>query len=231
MLGTSFFLNSFSYDFEKKKNIDIVVTSADSIVKIQIPVKEKETKPNNDIIYYWYTNNRIYSNKGGYSGKLLGGYYNVYDKEGRLVCSGTLNKGCRVGEWKYWDKSGMLTKTETWKKGLLDGWVYQYDNSGILIQKTEYDDGVKDGKEITFTSVGSTTVKYKNGKEIPAKVKEVRKPKEKAPAKVKEPKKEKVTKEPKKTETKKENSTQKKDIPPKNTEKPKKTNTEQNNKK
>ena len=82
-------LTVYSQKEEKISHRPIVITSADSIVYANA-LMEVPKRHNTDIAknYYWYASNKISTNKGGYSGKLLDGSFEVYDVHGNLLKQG-----------------------------------------------------------------------------------------------------------------------------------------------
>lgn len=169
-------LNSIAKDFyEQKKTTEIIVTAADSIVRINISTKNKDFKADINTSYYWYSSNKIYCNKGGYSGKLLNGDYRVFGKNGELLSSGKFNKGRKDGKWKYWNENGQLIKLEPWCKGEMNGFVYEYYPTGKPSKKTHYCHGLKNGKEQVYTLDTVLVNKYKKGKLLIPKTKNEKK--------------------------------------------------------
>ncbi len=65
------------------EEVEIIVTSPDSVVRMHIAGKIKKIKPSSEVTYYWYASKRIHQNAGGYSGRLLHGDYNVYNADGK----------------------------------------------------------------------------------------------------------------------------------------------------
>ncbi|MBN1462689.1 MAG: hypothetical protein JXQ69_09365 [Paludibacteraceae bacterium] len=213
--------------YKEKKSSEIIVTAADSVVRIHVPVKVKNTKINNKSVYFWYASNHIYSNKGAYSGKLLDGEYRVFGKDGNLITYGNFDKGRKTGTWKYWDNAGTLIKLEPWKKGQLDGWKCEYNAIGKLSTKSRYNDGLKHGKETVYLTDTVLINKYKNGELVPPKVKAKKVKKEKVEPKTEKPKKikkkaDKTTKKdttPKKKVKKEKKEPKKKKLQPNTTKK------------
>lgn len=129
---------SFSQHYEPFKNSrQVIVTSGDSVVYTYISTHRKiNTKPDNNKTYYWYDVNLIQNNKGGYSGSLLHGPYEVYNISGKLVRKGIMQNGLPNGTWNYWNNQGQLIKTEKWKEGILSK-EYIYNNRGNRVKSTD----------------------------------------------------------------------------------------------
>lgn len=158
----------------------------DSSVKATILLENKKVKPNRFIDYYWYYNNSIKVNQGGFEGKLLDGMYTVTNQKGGLIAKGNLKKGYRIGEWKSWNKNGDLATIYHWKKGRKNSSYQKFENKKVT-EKGSYKKGLLHGKITTYQNDTVVKVqKYKDGKLI-----------EKKPEKVKKEKKEEIETEEK----------------------------------
>lgn len=124
-----------------------------------------------DRMYYWYSGNALHTTQGGYSGKLLNGYYQEYYTNKNLKEQGTFKKGLKDGKWYNWNENGLLTETLTWKKGIKHGAFVRYDEQGHISQTGLYDDNLIDGKVLIYHGKDSVeTVKYKDGQIINNKI-------------------------------------------------------------
>jgi antitoxin component YwqK of YwqJK toxin-antitoxin module len=121
---------------------DVTISYKDSTVKTQVLLQSEDIKTFNNLIYYWYGQNRINTNMGGYSGSLLHGEYTVYDKDRNLITKGYFNQGLKVGNWKYWSSKGILKLSMDFSDGLPDGDYYLYDQNGFQIEKKKYKSGI-----------------------------------------------------------------------------------------
>ena len=158
----------------------------DSSIKAEVLTKEKKVQVDNTKKYYWYDNNAINHNQGGYKGNLLDGKYIVVNKHGKMITEGNFIKGNKTGEWKYWDEEGYLTALIKWDKGHKEGEYFKYKQGSIIlkgyyhknrpegsykkyenrkiIETGSFKNGVLHGKKITYK--GDTVLKkevYKNG--------------------------------------------------------------------
>ena len=205
----------FTQKIEEITHREVNVHFNDSSIKASILIEDKKVKPKNAIHYYWYYNNSIKVNQGGYKGRLLDGTYQVVNKDGSLLTNGTLKKGYQTGEWKHWENNGDLRAVYNWRKGHENG-SYQKFNEGKvieeghcingkisgsyrkyenekLIEKGSYKNGNLHGKVITYKDdTIFREVAYKKGKEV---IKKDKKPKD-------ETKEEEVKKEDGKTKKK-----------------------------
>ena len=61
-------------------------------------------------------------NKGNSRDTLIlikSGPYTRYFENGTLECSGTYDRGTKIGVWKYYNNKGKLIRTEQWASGKL----------------------------------------------------------------------------------------------------------------
>lgn len=114
---------------------EIVINTGDTMVRARIVINSEKIKPSQELIYYWFNNGLINRNMGGYSGKLLHGSYQVFDKWQTMVVQGDFNMGLRDGEWKYWYTNGNLKRIESWKKGKKSNKVILFDEQGKLLKQ------------------------------------------------------------------------------------------------
>ncbi|HEX3008687.1 MAG TPA: hypothetical protein VHO90_13835 [Bacteroidales bacterium] len=150
-----------SYNF-RSLNLNI----GDSIIKTQIcnEVVLKKHFPN--AFYYWYYSGKINMNQGGYSGKLIHGKYEVFNKSNKLICSGNFNYGLKEGEWKEWYPGGNIKTLTKFHNGMIHGEYFSYDEKGKLISKETYNEGMLDGRSYFYLNDTVVIKKFKDGKEI-----------------------------------------------------------------
>lgn len=121
-----------------------------------------DRKTNQFVHYYWHRNGKHFSTQGGYSGNLLHGAYEEFDKSGRLKIRGHFHFGAKDGIWKFWNRSGAISGLEYWKNGFLQKKVISESDSTII---SYYRKNQQHGRQI-FTKEGKTISKqnYRNGK-------------------------------------------------------------------
>jgi antitoxin component YwqK of YwqJK toxin-antitoxin module len=133
--------NAQSVDWQQQVR-DIMIKYKDSVVKAQILLLNENIKTSNNLTYYWYKNDAINTNMGGYSGDLLHGEYQVYSLDRKLITQGFFEHGLKNGTWKYWNTKGLLKQTIEYREGQLNGELIRYDTKGIQIEKKKYKDGI-----------------------------------------------------------------------------------------
>ncbi len=123
------------------KNDTTVEATVLNSEKIKANVKQEKW-------YYWFKNNEINKNFGGYSGYLLHGKFLVFVNH-KMIAKGYFYKGLKDNNWYYWNESGELYKKEKWRKGkLLYLTNYLRDSVGNkLISTVSMKNGKKNGKE------------------------------------------------------------------------------------
>lgn len=124
-------------------NREVVITYADSTVRAYILINSVEVITSDKLMYYWYEQDKINRNKGGFAGALLDGPYSVYDLQKNLITQGVFDKGLMVGTWKYWDKKGNLRKTIDYKEGIMHGDYILYDEKGNILEKRTFRNGTE----------------------------------------------------------------------------------------
>lgn len=169
------------------KTREVVVSRLDSVLRFEVLTKSTGISPDMAKTYYWYSQNRIYSNQGDFYGKLLHGTYCLFDSERRLIVKGDFKEGLKVGNWFRWHLNGKIAVHEQWKDGLLKGKVitysdkgdvqslekfkndvkhgtqFYYSEGGLPVKEVQYKNGAKHGKEIIHAGQKPLILKYKNG--------------------------------------------------------------------
>lgn len=71
--------------------------------------------------YTWFSGHYIRITQGGYSGRLLHGYYQDFYLSKNLKEAGGYKNGLKEGVWKSWNEEGLLKEEVKWKHGLKHG--------------------------------------------------------------------------------------------------------------
>jgi antitoxin component YwqK of YwqJK toxin-antitoxin module len=137
--------------------------------------------------YYWFHQGEVMSTVGNYSGKLLHGVFEKFDRDGRLLEKGTFDNGLKTGLWTTWHFNGNLAIQRHWSKGWRTNEFTEYYDNGAVKRKGGYKSDVLHGRLYTYSINGEllSKEKYKRGKLVKAKVKKINKRKEKRLAKAK----------------------------------------------
>jgi hypothetical protein len=159
--GICVFSQEPSYNF-RSLNLNI----GDSVIKAQICNEAVLKKHFPNAFYYWYYSGKINMNQGGYSGKLVHGKYEVFNKSNKLICSGNFSYGLKEGEWKEWYPGGTIKSVTNFHNGLINGEYFSYDEKGKLISKETYDEGELNGRSYFYLTDTVIVKKFKDGKEI-----------------------------------------------------------------
>ena len=125
-------------------NREIVVSYNDSTIRAYILINSIEINTSDRLMYYWYEQDKLNKNKGGYAGALLDGSYSVYDRQKNLITQGNFYQGLRIGTWRYWDKNGYLRKTVDYRDGLMHGSYKIFNEKGSLFEERKF----RNGREI-----------------------------------------------------------------------------------
>ncbi|MDO9000235.1 MAG: hypothetical protein Q7W45_10760 [Bacteroidota bacterium] len=192
-------INSFSQKYiepDKFKQFNITVNYDEYTVKTQMLSQNKSITVNNNLVYMWYSSQKIIETKGGYEGKLIHGKYTSFYLNNQLKEQGQIKYGLKTKEWKYWYSDGKLKEVINWKNGKKNGKYFLYNDYGQLMAKSNFKNDKLNGRFYTYGQNGiiSEKKKYKNGDEIMPKIKV---------EKIKQPK---TAKEPKVKKEKNKNS-------------------------
>jgi hypothetical protein len=110
--------------------------------------------------YFWYAAGQVQITRGGYSGKLLNGYYRTYFLNKNLAEEGTFNAGLRDGTWKKWNEAGLLQEVSSWKDGLRNGLSSVFDDSGRLKSDAHYQKDLLEGTSKEYNNGDSVVIKH-----------------------------------------------------------------------
>ena len=151
----------------------IVINKENVTYKFQTSQEKLETKPVNELTYYWCKSNELHTTKGGYDGSLLDGTYSASYLSKQLKEKGSFIKGLKTGEWKSWYESGEINEVSNYKKGVLSGEYKKYDETGNLTLEANYKNGELHGETKSYSNgkLLKTTI-YKNGEEVAPEVKD-----------------------------------------------------------
>jgi hypothetical protein len=118
--------------------------------------------------YYWFFNGELKSTQGGFTGKLLHGSYEKFDKHGSLVEKGAFNQGLRDGTWLVWHANGVVAEKQVWKLGDRSGEFLQFYSSGVLSKKGYYRQNKLDGTLYQYSEQGNVVSeeRYKRGSAV-----------------------------------------------------------------
>ena len=124
MVGSLFFLTNsiFIGDEESKNKREKIHINTESFsIETHIEINKKKIKIDEHLTYFWYKARKINSTKGGYSGSLLDGGYDKFNKDKKLIQQGNFKRGLKHGVWKSWHENGELKSSCNYRKGLKRG--------------------------------------------------------------------------------------------------------------
>ena len=119
--------------FRRPSLREINLNYNDSSINFYVNTLDPRWKPKQGLRYYWYSMEKINSNIGGFSGKLLQGQYTVYDNDNNMLTQGSFNNGLKDGTWNTWYSNGKLKFTCRWKNGIIKDGCLCFDQSGNII--------------------------------------------------------------------------------------------------
>lgn len=150
LLFVQFSIHGFSQKTTEKTHRGVNLHFPDSSISASVLNRNVKIKLDEGKIYYWYYNNAIHQNQGGYKGHLLDGNFDVTTKHGGLISNGVFVKGVKDAKWKHWDDEGNLTAIYKWVKGNKEGRYIIYQR-GFIIEKGEYVKNKKNGAYQKFS--------------------------------------------------------------------------------
>lgn len=134
------------------------------VFQYSVVFQEVNIKTNSHITYYWHRNGQLRSTSGDYSGNILHGNSQEFDKSGRMLEKGTYYYGTKDGEWKSWNRKGEIIKLEKWKRGFLKKRI-SYDLTRRTIEN--FKQNKLDGRRIVLNNELKESVEhYRNGVRI-----------------------------------------------------------------
>lgn len=133
-------------------------------------IQKSDLKLDANVEYYWIRNNKIQKNKGNFSGSLLHGVWQKYNKNGQLIEKGSFIKGMKSGLWQYWNLEGDLVKSLNYTKGQLNGEAIYYFANGT-VEKIPYSKGLIHGKKRIISTDTILIERYRYDIFIPERIK------------------------------------------------------------
>jgi antitoxin component YwqK of YwqJK toxin-antitoxin module len=150
--------------FDTDTNLPKFINTKDSVIKLYILEDVPEMDIKKDRMYYWFTLNQIHKTKGGYSGKVLNGLYQVFNSTNDLIEQGEFKNGLKTGKWTRWYKNGQIANISNWVNGTLEGEQLAYSDNGVIESKYLYSNNILNGKSYIYNSDSSVIVmQYKKG--------------------------------------------------------------------
>lgn len=162
------FLALFSALLVRSQNMDTRSMSVkeNSIAQnFSVMTEEKNIKPQNTLIYFYYRDDKLFQTQGSFSGWLLQGKYESFYADKALQSQGFFKLGLKSGEWKCWYPNGFLKSVETWENGRKTGYFAEYNDKGILLKTGRYKNGFISGKVLVYNDRNEVIeiLNYKKG--------------------------------------------------------------------
>jgi len=177
--------------FKEKMFSDLEVTNSvtksyrDSVYVFHVKVLDEYDKAESTKRYYWFYQGEVKCTVGNYTGKLLHGYFEKFDRKENLIEKGMFSYGLKDGDWLTWYSNGNVARRLHWNSGLRSGDFTEHALSGTIVCSGTYRRDKLHGYVMYYTQDGvlDRKVKYKNG--VLVKTKEKRGKKDKNPGDVK----------------------------------------------
>jgi len=161
---------------------DIHVTNAvtksyrDSSYTFHVKVVEDHESHTLPRRYFWFNQGEVLSTVGNFTGRLLHGPFEKFDRDGKLLEKGNFSNGLKDGTWTTWYANGNILSQRAWSKGWRTGTFTEYYDNGALKRKGKFRGNELHGKVYSYALSGETVgkEKYKHGKLLKAKEKKVK---------------------------------------------------------
>lgn len=140
-----------------------VWTAADSSYAFSVLGEDRDTRFEDDRVYYSFHDHQIKHNQGGAQGDLLTGTFTVTDRAGNIMRLGEFKKGLKHGDWFTWDSEGKLIRKEQYRHGLLHGSLYRYE-SGERVEEQRFRQGRRHGRSTDLKTEEVT--RFRRGEQI-----------------------------------------------------------------
>jgi|GEM_PF-2388526 len=188
--------------FKGRMFSDLEVTNSitksyrDSVYVFRVKVMDDSESPQISKRYYWFYQGEVKNTVGNYTGKLLHGSFEKFDRKEALLEKGAFAYGLKDGDWLTWYANGNVATKRHWDEGIRDGDFADYNVNGQTLRKGAYRNGKLHGKVYYYANDGTIehTDRYRNGA--------VRKPKPKKAKVAKNGEKMSVTEKQKKVKNK-----------------------------
>jgi hypothetical protein len=153
----------------------VVINSPDStVVTFVWPIQNREVKPQEDKVYYWFKADKVRTSRGGYGGKVLHGDYTVFYIDQNLKEKGRFSRGLKTGTWKSWYPNGELKEIVQWSGGQRHGVYKSYRSDHTMYRSGEYEEGQLLGKMKEYDEKGKLIVPPQKPKTKPTKLKKTK---------------------------------------------------------
>jgi len=148
----------------------------DSTCVFHVAAIDDDVKPDITKRYFWYHQGEIKNTQGNFTGKLLHGTYEKFDRDGTLLEKGSFDNGVKDGEWFDWYSNGNMMRHYNWNNGQRVGRFEGYDNKGNKSVVGQFKNGALNGNIYYYQDgVETRKEKYRNGELVKAKEKKIRK--------------------------------------------------------
>jgi hypothetical protein len=160
---------------KQKGAYTVYLNNPSGSIKAEVLYENSRVKAEDQLLYCWYSSNKIMETRGGYDGRLLSGSYTSFYLSDNLKEKGAYKNGLKNGEWKSWYESGRLKEIVGWKNGIKNGSHLKYDSRGGLVYSAKFKNGKLNGIELVYENDKILTKKkFSGGKEIMPKIKRSR---------------------------------------------------------
>jgi hypothetical protein len=158
----------------------ITLAIKDTVYSFHVRLQEKEVKPSLIRNYHWFHEGELRRTQGNYTGKLLHGALQKFDRNGMLLEKGDFKDGLKTGLWLTWHSNGNLSGRYSWKNGSRSGKFEEYYATGVVSRSGTFLQNKLSGYVSAFAKDGTllSKTKFKDGNVVVPKEKKIKERKE-----------------------------------------------------
>jgi hypothetical protein len=182
-LSSIAFVNAQQSSLKQPMFNDLKVTSSitksfrDSTIVFHVEAISENHKPDFSRRYFWFHQGELKNTQGNFTGKLLHGTYEMFDRNGTMLGKGNFDNGLMDDDWLTWYDNGNIKARYYWKNGERIGNFREFDRQGRTTKKGKFRNGYLTGKVLYFENgVEVRKEKYRKGKLVREKEKVKNKP-------------------------------------------------------
>jgi len=170
------FIYTLTYATENKGFQKIIKKNTEQIIAFLAVLKTKweDNVSKNNIFFngkqqdvvYEYSNSHVNAIGNYKNGKSVG-FWQFYNKSGRLTAEGNFNDfGDRIGKWTWYTSFNKIKETAFYKEGVLDGKNFMFHNNGRKYVDAIYKTDFLNGQYEYFNNKGALVQRkyFKSGK-------------------------------------------------------------------
>lgn len=135
----------------------ITLTEGDTVYNFRV-IKQSIPHPR-QANYYWLGEGRLHFTYGGYTGKVVHGIFEKFNRQHDLLEKGEFQYGLREGKWVSWYPNGKWRAISHWTEGERSGTFREFYSNGALKTTGRHVGDKLQGKVYSYSSEGKLVSK------------------------------------------------------------------------